>query len=82
MACDVHGFPVLRVNKLIKVLAGAPREREREVKGGGGRGRLLDINTERLLELKYKLICHFKLVADMVEEFVNDTDRPAFLKGN
>ena len=34
--------------------------------------------------LKYKLICHLKLMADMVGggtwEFVNDTDGPAFLE--
>ena len=40
--------------------------------------------TWRLLGLKYKFICHFKLAVDMVGvgiwEFVNDTDRPAFLE--
>ena len=34
--------------------------------------------------LKYKLISHFRLTVDMVGsgiwEFVNDTDRPAFLE--
>jgi hypothetical protein len=34
--------------------------------------------------LKYELICHFKLAANMVGagiwEFVNDMDRPAFLE--
>ena len=39
--------------------------------------RLLDV-TGRLSVLKYKLICHLKLAADLVEEFVNDTDEPAF----
>ena len=33
--------------------------------------------------LKYKLVCHFKLAAEIVRggvtEFVNDTDGPAFL---
>ena len=41
--------------------------------------RLLNIDTRRLLGLKYRLICHFKLAADLVRgcilEFVNDTDR-------
>ena len=36
--------------------------------------------TGRLSGLKYKLICHFKLAADVVgggiQEFVNDTDIP------
>jgi hypothetical protein len=40
--------------------------------------RLLDVDTGRLLGLKYKLICHFKLAEDRVEsdiqEFVNDMD--------
>ena len=34
--------------------------------------------------MKYKLICHFKLVVDMVVggiwEFMNDMDGPAFLE--
>jgi hypothetical protein len=34
--------------------------------GGGGRVRLSDIDTRRLLELKYKSICSFKLELDMV----------------
>ena len=46
--------------------------------GGGGRVRLLDVDTGRLLGLKYKLVCCFKLAADMVgggiREFVNDLD--------
>ena len=46
--------------------------------------RLLNVDTGRLLGLKYKLICHFKLAADMVGgdiwEFVNDMDGPAFLE--
>ena len=40
--------------------------------GGGGRVMLLDVDTERLLGLKYKLVCHFELAADV--------DRPAFLE--
>ena len=40
--------------------------------------RLPDVDTRRLSGLKYKLICHFKLVVDMVgsgiREFVNDKD--------
>jgi hypothetical protein len=42
--------------------------------------RLLYVDTGRLSRLKYKLICHFKLVVDMVREFVNDTVGPAFLE--
>ena len=42
--------------------------------------RLSNVDIRRLLELKYKLMCHFKLAADMVREFVNDTDGPAFLE--
>ena len=42
--------------------------------------RLPDIDTRRLLGLKYKLICHFKLVTDMVgdgiREFVNAASIP------
>ena len=42
------------------------------------------VGTGRLSGLKYKLVCHFKLAADMVgggiREFVNDVDGPAFLK--
>ena len=44
----------------------------------------MNIDTGRLSELKYKLICCFKLVADMVQggiwEFVNDTDGSEFLE--
>ena len=47
--------------------------------------RLPNVNTGRLSGLKCKLICHFKLVADMVgggnREFLNYTDRLAFLEG-
>ena len=39
--------------------------------------RLLGVDTGRL---KYKLTCHFKLVADTVRKFLNDTDGPAFLE--
>jgi hypothetical protein len=42
--------------------------------------RLLDANTGNLSGLKYKLVCHFKLVADMVREFMYDMVRSAFLK--
>ena len=46
--------------------------------------RFLDVDTRRLSGLKYKLICSFKLVADMVGRgiklFVNDMDGPAFLE--
>ena len=69
--------------RLTKVLAGAAK-REKGSKGGGDCVRLLDVDTGRLSGLKCKLICRFKLVADMVgdgiREFVNDMDRPAFLE--
>ena len=46
--------------------------------------RLPDVDTGRLLGLKYKLICHFKLATDMIGggiwEFVNDVDGLEFLK--
>ena len=35
-------------------------------KSEGGRVKLLDVDTGRLLGLKYKLICCFKLAADVV----------------
>jgi hypothetical protein len=45
--------------------------------------RLADVDTRRL-GLKYKLICRFKLAVNKVgsgiREFVNNTDRPAFLE--
>ena len=48
------------------------------------RVRLSDIDTGRLLGLKYKLICSFKLAKYMVgggiREFVNDADRPVVLE--
>ena len=54
--------------------------------GGGGQVSLLDVDTGRLSGLKYKLICRFKLAVDIVgggiKEFVNVTDRPAFLEGS
>ena len=68
--------------RLTKVLAGAAREENRS-KGAGGCERLLD-DTGRLSGLKYKLICCFKLVGNMIgvgiREFVNNTDGPAFLE--
>ena len=46
--------------------------------------RLLNIDTRRLLGLKYRLICHFKLVTRHgrggIREFVNDANEPAFLE--
>ena len=46
--------------------------------------RLPNIDTGRLLGLKYKLMCRFKLAVDMVgvgiTEFANDTDGPALLE--
>ena len=42
----------------------------------GCRVKLMDINTK----LKYKMVCHFKLAVDIVEngirEFVYDMDKP------
>ena len=63
------------------MLAGVAR-REKGSKGGGGRVRLLDVDTRRLWGLKYKLICLFKLdmVRGGIRDFVNDTDGPAFLE--
>ena len=46
-------------SRLTKVCAGAAREQK------GGRG-----GQVRLLGLKYKLVCHFKLAADMVGDMV------------
>jgi hypothetical protein len=50
----------------------------------GSRLRVTDVNFRRLSQLKYKLVFHFKLATDMVEddirEFVCDMDRPAFLE--
>jgi hypothetical protein len=69
--------------RLTKVLAGAARGKKGS-KGGGGRVRLSNVDTEELAGFKDKLICHFKLAADMVGgdiwEFVNDMDGPAFLE--
>ena len=65
------------------MLAGVARG-EKGSKGEGGQARLSNIDTGRLSGLKYKLICRFKLATDMVrggiQKFVNDTDKPAFLK--
>jgi hypothetical protein len=51
-------------------------------KGGEGQMRLSD--TRKLVVFQNELICCFILVAYMVgggiREFVNDMDRPAFLK--
>ena len=53
-------------------------------KGGGGRVRLLDVDTRKLLGLKYKLICLFQIDGRHgrggFREFVKDTDGPAFLE--
>jgi hypothetical protein len=50
---------------------------------GAARGRK-EVGVGRLAVLKKDLICHFKLVVDMVRssvrEFVNDADRPEFLE--
>ena len=59
------------------MLAGATRV-EKGSKSGGAQVRLPDVDTGRLSGLKYKLICSFKLVADMIRdgirELVNDMD--------
>ena len=47
------------------MLAGAPRGEKRSGVGGD-RMKFLDVDTGGLLGLKYKLICHLKLVAGMV----------------
>ena len=39
---------------------------QKGVEVGGSRVRFTDVNTGRLSGLKYKLVCHFKLVVDMV----------------
>ena len=69
--------------RLTKVLAGTTRG-ERGSKGGGGRVRLLDVDTRELTGFQKELVCRFILAVDMVgggiREFVNDTDGPAFLE--
>ena len=45
---------------LTEVLAGATRGKKGS-KGGGGRVRLLNVDTRRLSGLKYKLICYFQI---------------------
>ena len=49
-------------SRLTKVCAGAGRG-EKGSKGREGRVRLVDVDTERLLGLKYKLICRIKLAS-------------------
>ena len=53
-------------------------------KGEGVRVRLSDVDTKELTGFQKELICLFILMADMVgggiREFVDDTDRPAFLE--
>jgi hypothetical protein len=51
---------------LTKVLAGAARG-EKGSKDGGGRVSLSNVDTGKLTGLKYKLISHYKLPADMSE---------------
>ena len=52
--------------------------------GWGRPSEVIDVDNGRLSGLKYKLICHFKLMADMIgggiQEIVNDMDGPAFLE--
>ena len=40
----------------------------------------MDVYAEKLSRLKDKLICSFKLVADMIRELVYDVDGLTFLK--
>ena len=44
----------------------------------------MDVYAGRLFGLKEKLVCHFKLAADIVrggiKKFVNDVNKPAFLE--
>ena len=49
-------------------------------KGGGGQVRLSDVDTRELAGFQNELICCFILVGGGVQEFVNDTDGPAFLE--
>ena len=76
----------ISVGRTQAMLAGATRGRvERRGKVKMRESLVLaDVYAGRLPGLKDKLICHFKLAADMVRtgvrEFVYDTDRPAFLK--
>ena len=46
--------------------------------------KLPDVDTWKLTEFQKQLICCFMLVADVagggIQEFVNDTDGPAFLE--
>ena len=62
------------------MLAGATRGKTAS-KGGGGRVRLLDVDTRELTGFQNELICCFILAVDMVrdgiQEFVNDKDGPA-----
>ena len=51
---------------------------------GGSRVISPDVNTVILSGLKYGMVCHFKMTADMVRcgvrKTVYDVDGPAFLK--
>ena len=51
-------------------------------KGGGGRVRLSAVDTWKLTGFQNQLIRRFMLAADVVDiqEFVNNTDGPAFLE--
>ena len=65
------------------MLAGAARG-GMESKGGGGAVRLSDVVTRELEGFQNELIRCFMLAADVVgggfREFMNNADRPAFLK--
>ena len=51
------------------MLAGATGGSEEKGRGWeGSRVRLMDFNIGRLSGLKYKLVCCFKLMADMLKE--------------
>ena len=46
----------------------------------------MDVYARRLSELEDKLICSFRLAANVIgsgiQKFINDMDGPTFLKGN
>jgi hypothetical protein len=51
-------------SRLTIILVGAAKG-EKGNGGGGGQVKLPDVNTEKLSDLKYELVCHFKLTAHM-----------------
>ena len=55
-----------------------------EVRVGGGRVRLSNVDTGELVGLKNEMVCHFELATDVLgsgnRESVNDANRSAFLE--